>query len=155
MTRIELEPRDPNYEAKVRDSFAQQSVMQLIGASLLRVQPGLVEIELPYRGDLTQQHDYLHAGVSTIIGDSAGGYAAFSLMPARSSVLTVEFKLNLLAPAEGEHFLAQGRVLRAGRRLSVCEFDVFALNGDQRVLCVHGTQTVMCLADRVDGPVER
>lgn len=80
-TRIECEPRDPNYEAEVRDGFAQQSVMRLIEASLLRVQPGLVEIELPYRRDLPPQHDYLHAGISTIIGDSAGGNAAFSLMP--------------------------------------------------------------------------
>ena len=99
-----MEPQDPDFAAKVRDSFARQRVMDTIGAELTRVDPGLVEIELPHREDLTQQHGYLHAGITTTIADSAGGYACFSLMPPKASVLTVEYKVNLLAPAAGERF---------------------------------------------------
>ena len=152
MNQQAFEPRDPDYERKVRASFGKQSIMQLLADSLTRVEPGLVEIELPFRQDLTQQHDYVHAGVSTTIGDSAGGYAAFSLMAPGTSVLTVEYKVNLLAPADGELFVAQGRVLRAGRRLTICEFDVHAVTGSKRVKCLHGTQTIMCMEDRADGP---
>ncbi|MDH3473722.1 MAG: PaaI family thioesterase, partial [Rhodospirillales bacterium] len=91
-------PADPGFEARVRNSFARQSIMTLIGAEIARVEPGLVEIVLPYREDLCQQHGFFHAGVTSTIADSAGGYAAFSLFPADASVLTTEFKINLLAP---------------------------------------------------------
>jgi uncharacterized protein (TIGR00369 family) len=114
------------------------------------LEPGLCEIELPYRLDLTQQHGYLHAGVTTSIADSAGGYAAHSLMPAGSSILSVEFKINLLEPARGERFVARGRVVRTGRRLSVSAIEVEAWERGKAQLCLFGVQTVLCLADTPD-----
>ena len=147
-----FEPRDPDFERKVRDSFTRQQVMRLLGAALARVEPGLVEIELPYRADLTQQHGYIHAGIVGTIADSAGGYAGFSLMPAGSSVLSVEYRVHLLAPAEGERFVARGQVVRAGRTLTVCELRVEAVKGGARTACAYGTQTLIRLAASPDGP---
>ena len=105
---------DPEFAARVRKSFDAQALMRLLGASLERVEPGEVDIALRRRPDLTQQHGYLHAGVLTAIADSACGYAAYTLMPADSEVLSVEFKLNLLRPADGERFVARGRVRARG-----------------------------------------
>jgi uncharacterized protein (TIGR00369 family) len=147
-----LVPKDPDFEARVRDSFSRQGIMELIGARLSRVEPGLVEIELPYRAELTQQHGFFHAGITSTIADSAGGYAAFSLMPAEASVLTTEFKINLLAPAEGELLRAVGRVLRPGRLLTVCDVDVFALKDGAATPCAKLLETLMCLEGRPDGP---
>ena len=116
--------------------------MNLIGARLVTVEPGVVEITLPYRADLTQQNGYLHAGVVTTIADSACGYAAMSLMPAEAGVLSVEFKVNLLRPARGESFLARAEVIKAGRTLTVVRADVFALAEDaerQLVATMQGT----------------
>jgi len=96
-----FQPADPDFETRVRASFGRQGIMQLIGAELTRVEPGLATIELPYRATLTQQHGFFHAGMTSTIADSAAGYAAYSLFPAASSVLTVEFKINLVAPADG------------------------------------------------------
>lgn len=120
---------DSEFAARVRRSFDAQAVMRLLGASLERVDPGEVDIGLRHRPDLTQQHGYLHAGILTAIADSACGYAAYTLMPADSEVLSVEFKLNLLRPAEGERFVARGRVLRAGRTLTVAAADVVSAPG--------------------------
>lgn len=120
---------DPGFAARVRQSFDAQALMRLLGASLERVEPGAVEIVLRHRPDLTQQHGYLHAGVLTAIADSACGYAAYTLMSADSEVLSVEFKLSLLRPADGERFVARGRVLRAGRTLTVAAADVVAASG--------------------------
>ncbi len=147
-----FEPRDPEFERKVRDSFARQPVMHLIGATLTRVEPGRVEIELPFRADLTQQHGYVHAGVVGTIADSAGGYAAYSLMPAGASVLSVEYRVHLLAPAAGERFVAAGQVVRAGRTLTVCELRVEAVKGGVRSACAYGTQTLICLPASPEGP---
>src|ERR1700746_2040473 len=108
-------PGDPAQQSRGETSFERQALMKLLGASLERVAPGAVDIRLPFRGDLTQQHGFLHAGVTTSIADSACGYAAFTLMPPGAAVLTVEFKVNLMAPAAGETFVARGRVVRAGR----------------------------------------
>ena len=121
------EPRDPNFEARVRDSFARQRMMHLLGAELTTVLPGQIEIILPFRSDLTQQHGYIHAAAVAAIADSACGYAALTLMEPAQEVLSVEFKVNLLAPAVGERFVAVGRVLRSGRTLSVCAADVQAM----------------------------
>lgn len=129
---MNFEPQDENFVNKVRDSFAKQEVMKLLGAELTRVEAGLVEIKLPYRKDLTQQNGFLHAGITTTIADSACGYAAFSLMPEKTGVLSVEFKVNLLSPAIGETFTAEARVLRAGKNLTVVQGDVFALSGENR-----------------------
>ena len=148
-----LIPKNPDFEERVRDSFARQGIMELIGARLTRVEPGLVEIELPYRAELTQQHGFFHAGITSTIADSAGGYAAFSLMPAEASVLTTEFKINLLAPAEGELLRAVGRVLRPGRLLTVCDVDVFALKDGAATPCAKLLETLMCLEGRPDGPM--
>ena len=144
--------QDPDYEARIRGSFERQPVMKLIGAELTRVEPGLVEIELPYRADLTQQHGFLHAGISTTIADSAGGYAAFTLMPAGSTILAVELKVNLLEPARGERFRARGRAVKSGRTISVSEIEVYAFRNEREVLCLTGLQTTICRPNRRDGP---
>jgi uncharacterized protein (TIGR00369 family) len=146
----EFVPRDPDFAARVRASFARQKFMTGIGARLVRIDPGLVEIELPYRDDLTQQHGYFHGGVSGALADTAGGYAAFTLFPADSSVLTVEYKINLLAPAAGDRLLAIGRVVRPGRSLTVSSLEVFALAPERRVLCASGQQTLICLHGRAE-----
>lgn len=131
---MEVVARNPSFAEEVRKSFAQQSIMQLIGAELTRIEPGVVEISLPYRRDLTQQDGYLHAGIITTIADSAAGYAAYSLMPAGASVLSVEFKVNLLRPAQGEKFLARAEVIKPGKTLTVVRADVFGIRGGERTL---------------------
>jgi uncharacterized protein (TIGR00369 family) len=122
---------DEPFVARVRASFDQQQVMHLLGATLTTVGRGQVEITLPFREDLTQQHGFVHAGVITTILDSACGYAALSVMPEGAGVLTIEFKANLLAPAKGSSFIARGRVVRAGRTIVVCSGDVLALQDDK------------------------
>ena len=142
-----FDPADDGFEARVRGSFARQGIMDLIGARMTRVEPGLVEIELPFRQDLSQQHGFFHAGVTSTIADSAGGYAAYSLFPASASVLTVEYKVNLIAPADGERLMARGRVVKPGRSLTLCDLEVTAYKGDRGKLCAKGLQTIM----RIDG----
>jgi uncharacterized protein (TIGR00369 family) len=127
-------PGDPDVEDRIRASFARQRLMRTLGAELKAVRRGEVEIELPFRDDLTQQHGYLHAAAVTAIVDSACGYAALTLMEPDVEVLSVEFKVNLLAPAAGERFLAVGRVLRSGRTLTVCSGEVHAMRGASRQL---------------------
>ena len=131
---IPLQTQDSDYERRIRQSFARQHVMQLIGASLSRVEPGVVDIVLPFREDLTQQNGYIHAGIITTVADSACGYAAYTLMPADSEVLSVEFKVNLLRPAGGETFVAEGRVLKAGKTLTVTRCDVYGRTGEETKL---------------------
>jgi uncharacterized protein (TIGR00369 family) len=138
------------YEARVRDSFGRQTFMTSIGARLTRVEPGHVEIELPYRPDLCQQHGFFHGGVPSSIADTAGGYAGFSLFPPESAPLTVEFKINLLAPARGEKLIAIGDVLKPGRTLTISELKVFAIANGERTLCATGLHTVICLQGRPD-----
>lgn len=122
---------NPSYQQDVTRNFLQQNVMQLINARLGVIEPGHVEILLPFRHDLTQQHGFLHAGMIATIVDSACGYAALSLMPAGANVVTVEFKLNLLRPAVGQEFRAVGQVKRNGAQLSVCYGEVRAISGQQ------------------------
>ena len=143
-----FQPADPAYDSRVRASFARQSMMKLLGASLEQVAPGAVDIRLPFRADLTQQHGFLHAGVTTSIADSSCGYAAFTLMPPGAAVLTVEFKVNLIAPAAGETFVARGRVLKAGRTLTICSGDVFALDGGSEKHVLTMLATVMTVQNR-------
>jgi uncharacterized protein (TIGR00369 family) len=128
-----LEPADPHFRERVRASFARQGMMAHLGARLVRVDPGSCEIELVCRAELTQQHGFLHAGAVISIADTAAGYAALSLMPRGHEVLTVELKVNLLAPARGERLRARGRVRRAGRTLSVVEVAVDALDAGRAV----------------------
>ena len=120
-----FEATNPDFRAHVRASFARQGAMGLLGATLARVDPGEVEIHLPFRSDLSQQHGYFHAGVVTTIADTSCGYAALSLAPPGFEVLSVEFKINLLRPASGERLVAVGQVLRPGRTLSVTRADVY------------------------------
>jgi uncharacterized protein (TIGR00369 family) len=145
-------PADAAFAERVRASFGRQRFMSLIGARLIRVEPGHVQIEMPYREDLGQQHGFIHAGATAAIADSAGGYAAFTLFPADASILTAEFKLNLLAPAQGEKLIATGKALRSGRTLTVCDLEVAAVANGKTTICATGLQTLMCLHGRPDGP---
>ena len=140
-----FDPQTPNFEARVRESFARQTLMEMIGATLVKVAPGEVEIELPFRDDLTQQHGFLHAGIVTSIADTACGYAALSLMPEDADVLSVEYKINLLSPARGELMRARGRVTRPGRNLTVCGGDVFAVTGGREKLVATMLATMMTI----------
>ncbi|MEP7271800.1 MAG: PaaI family thioesterase [Acidobacteriota bacterium] len=139
----QFEPRHVAFEERIRSSFALQRVMSTIGARLLSVTPGTVEIELDFREDLTQQDGYLHAGITTAIIDSACGYAALSLLPLDSGVLTVEFKVNLVAPARGSRFLATGRVIKPGRTLTLCSGEVNAIEAGKDPVLVAVMQTTM------------
>jgi uncharacterized protein (TIGR00369 family) len=142
---MDFKTLDPRFEQRVRDSFARQAAMTLIGATMTRVEPGRCTIELPVREELTQQHKFVHGGVVGMIADSAGGYAAFTLMPADASVLTVEYKINMLAPARGERLVAVGTVLKPGRTLSIVRADVFAIDGAREVLVAAMQQTLMVM----------
>jgi uncharacterized protein (TIGR00369 family) len=122
-----FQPSNPDFEARVRESFAAQALMTMLRAELTRIAPGEVTIEMPFSDELTQQNGFVHAGITTAIADSACGYAAFTLMPVEASVLSVEFKVNLLSPALGERFIARAQVLKPGRTLTVCRGDVFAV----------------------------
>jgi uncharacterized protein (TIGR00369 family) len=143
-----FDPRDPSYEARVRASFARQRAMHTIGARLVRVEPGEVEIEMPFRDDLTQQHGFLHAGIVTALVDSACGYAAFSLMDNESAVLSVEYKVNLLAPAIGDRMRAVGRVIKPGRTILVCTGDVIAVAGGRETHVTAMQATMMAVRGR-------
>ena len=146
----QFEPRDPQYQARVSGSFDAQAVMQTIDASLTSVEPGRVVIELPYHLRLTQQDGFIHAGISSTIMDSACGYAAFSLMPADAAVLTVEFKINLLAPASGEKFRAIGEVRKPGKSIFVAEANLYALDGSSEKLIATMMGTLMAMYPRVE-----
>jgi uncharacterized protein (TIGR00369 family) len=143
-----FQPKDPAFAARVRASFARQKAMVLIGARLAAVEPGFVEIALAYRPELTQQKAYVHGGILGMIADSACGYAAYSLMPATSSLVTVEYKINILAPAQSD-LVARGQVIRPGRTLTVARGEVYAADG---TLVANMLQTLMMLADTPDTP---
>jgi len=134
---------ETSVEKRVKESFARQTVMATIGASITRVEPGEVTIELPFRSDLAQQHGFIHAGVVTMIVDTACGYAALTRMPASAAVLTAEYKINFLSPAEGEKLIARGRVLKPGRALTVCYGDVHAVKDGQEKLVATMLATMM------------
>jgi uncharacterized protein (TIGR00369 family) len=143
-----FEPQDADFERRVRESFARQRIMQTLGATLTSVAPGEVEITLPFRDDLTQQHGFLHAGVVGTIADSASGYAALSLMPPETGVLTIEYKINLLAPASGDQMIARGHVTKPGRTITVATAEVFAVQQGQEKLIATLQATIMTIRDR-------
>jgi len=145
-------PADPRFEDRVRASFARQGAMHTIGASIGVLSPGYCAIELTPRPALSQQHGYVHAGIVAAIVDSAGGYAGFTLFPADSSVLTVEFKLNLLAPARGEQLVAEGFVVKSGRTLTITRGEVHAIERGRRTLVALMQQTLMTMHGRADAP---
>lgn len=143
-----FEPRTPDFAERVRDSFARQGAMATLGAALVRVAPGEVEIGLDWAPGLTQQHGFLHAGVVSTALDSACGYAGFSLMPADAGVLTIEFKINLLAPARGQRFRLLGRVLKPGRTITVTEGQAFAIDDGREKLIATMNATLMTITGR-------
>jgi len=144
------EPADPRWESRVRASFARQSFMRLIGAEIAELAPGRCIVALAARDDLCQQRGFLHGGVTTAIADNAAGYAAYSLMPAGSTPLTVEFKINLMAPAVGERFLAHGRVVRPGRTLTICEVEVVAEHNGRTTPIARMLATMICIENTSD-----
>ena len=135
--------QDPHFAERIRASFARQHAMTLIGASMAVVEPGYTEIHLPHKPEITQQHGYIHGGVVGMIADSAAGYAASTLTAAEAGVLTVEYKLNLLAPAEGQLLIAEGSVVRYGRTLIVTRAEVFAVSHGRKTLCALMQQTII------------
>ena len=143
-----FEPRAADFADRVRDSFARQGAMQTLGARLGLLAPGAVDIELPWAIGLTQQHGFLHAGMVATALDSACGYAGFTLMASEAAVLTIEFKINLLAPAKGERFRMEGRVLKPGRTITVCEGRAFAIDGHQEKLVATMGCTLMAVTGR-------
>jgi uncharacterized protein (TIGR00369 family) len=140
--------RDPGFEQRVRDSFARQRFMATLGATLEHVRPGEVLIALPFSEALTQQHGFLHAGVAIAVVDSACGYAALSLMEPGAGVMSVEFKVNLLAPAAGNRFVAMGRVIKSGRTLTVCHGELRAVQEDGEVVVAVLQGTMMTVRGR-------
>lgn len=140
-----FQPKDAAYAERVRASFDLQQAMALIGAELAVVEPGYTEIHLPFNPEITQQHGLIHGGVVGMIADSAAGYAANTLTPADTSVLTVEYKLNLVAPADGERLVARGEVIKPGRTLLITRAEVFAVKQEQWTLCAVMQQTIMAM----------
>jgi uncharacterized protein (TIGR00369 family) len=144
-----FEPKDPNYRTRVETSFSRQTVMRTLGIALADLGPGRIVLSMPFRAEYCQQHGFVHAGVITTALDSACGYAAFSLMPADAAVLTVEFKTNLLAPAQGEKFVFHAEVVKPGRTLTVCEAKAYAESkGSEKKLIATMTGTLMAEFDR-------
>ena len=141
---------DAEYQSRIRESFDRQGLMKHLGARLAEVGPGHAEICVPFRTELTQQHSYFHAGVSGSIADSACGYAAYTLMPADSTVLTVEYKINLLAPADGKELIARANVVRSGRTIKICAADVYVRKDGAEVHCATMLATIMCLPGKSD-----
>jgi len=145
-----FQPLDPEFATRVRASFDRQQAMDLIGAEMTQIEPGYCEIRLVYRPQLTQQHGFIHGGIVGMIADSAGGYAAYSLFPADASILTVEYKLNLLAPSKGDALVARARVLKPGRTLTVVQADVFAVQDAKETHCATMQQTLITLHGKAD-----
>ena len=140
----------PDYAQRVRESFARQGAMALIGAEMTDLAPGYCAISVRPRPEILQQHGYVHAGIVATLVDSAGGYAGFTLFPADSSVLTVEFKLNLLAPATGDRLVAEGFVVKPGRTLAITRGEVFAEKAGQRTLVALMQQTLIVMHGKPD-----
>jgi len=150
MAESTFEAKDPAYAQRVRASFDRQGAMKLIGASIDELSPGYCSISLAPRPETSQQHGYVHAGIVAALVDTAGGFAGFTLFPADSSVLTVEFKLNLLAPATGERLIAEGFVIKPGRTLAITRGEVHAETGGKRTLVALMQQTLMVMHGKPD-----
>ena len=142
--------QDPDYLSKVNDSFTRQKFMQLINAQLIKVEPGFCQINIPYNSNITQQHGFFHAGIVGTLADNAAGYAAFSLMVKNSSILTVEFKLNLISPADGDLLIGKSQVLKYGKTLTICRSDVFVVKNRVEKLCAASQSTLIELQNKND-----
>ena len=147
-----FEPADPAFATRVQESFARQGAMTTVGAWLVAVEPGYCAIAIAPSPALSQQHGFVHAGVVAMIVDSAGGYAGYTLFPASASVLTVEFKLNLLAPAQGDRIVAEGFVVKSGRTLTITRGEVHAESAGRRTLVALMQQTLIAMHGRPDVP---
>lgn len=139
---------DPNFESRVRESFSNQGMLPTLGAQIELIRAGEVHLTMPFDARFTQQDGFLHAGTVTTLIDSACGYAAYSLMPAASRVLSVEFKVNLLSPARGERFRAEGRVIKSGRTITVCEGKLFSIAKEEETLCAIMQATMICIREK-------
>ncbi|MER6087508.1 PaaI family thioesterase [Streptomyces bluensis] len=149
--QVNPEQASPAVRKRVQDSFDRQGLMAHLGAQITRIAPGRVHIVLPARAEVTQQHGYFHAGATSAVAESAGGYAALTLFPEDCEVLTVEYKINLLAPAAGDRIEAVGTVLKSGRTLTVCQLEVYGVRDDgERTLVASGQQTLI----RVNTPTQ-
>jgi uncharacterized protein (TIGR00369 family) len=145
-----FKPKDRFFETRVWDSFGRQEAMRTLAIEIALLEPGEITLTMPYVAAYTQQHGFVHAGILATALDSACGYAAFSLMPEDAAVLTVEFKLNLLAPARGDRFVFRGKVVKSGRTITVCEAYAFAISGGEEKLIATMSGTLMALFDRAD-----
>ena len=152
MSGMHFEPKNPDYRAIATDTFERQHAMRTLGISIARLEPGEVELAMAYSPDLTQQNGFVHAGIITAGLDSACGIAAFTLMPAGSDILTVEFKTNLLAPARGQRFAFRATVVKPGRTLTVCEGRAYAEQDGVEVLVATMSGTLMALPRRESAP---
>ena len=142
---MKMIPRDSNWEQRVRNSFQKQEFMKLLGAEIIHCTPGMIEISLPFSGNLTQQHGLFHGGVTTSIADSAAGFAALSLYKLGTGVLTSEFKINFLSPAKGKILVARGKVVKPGKTLTICQSDVFTQNNNTKTHVATGLFTFICV----------
>ena len=141
-----------DYATRVRESFARQGFMHYLGAKLIEVGPGTVEIEVPFSKNLAQQHGFFHGGVIGTIADNVGGYSSFTLMAATDSVLSIEYKLNLMSPAKGDKLIARGRVLRPGRMITTSQSDIFVVRDGKEKLCATMLGTFMTMKNASDEP---
>lgn len=147
---MNFNPKSSNFKEKVAESFSRQKFMQFIQAELVCVEPGYCEIQIPYQESLTQQHGFFHAGIISTIADNAAGYASFSLMEQESSILTVEFKLNIVAPGDGDLLIGKAQVLKNGRTLTICRSDVFIVKNGEEKLCAASQATLIELKSRTE-----
>ncbi|MBL7961543.1 PaaI family thioesterase [bacterium] len=143
-------PKDKDYLTRVKESFDRQNFMSLINAKLIKTEPGFCEIHVPYNINITQQHSFFHAGIVGTVADNAAGYAAYSLMDKNSSILTVEFKLNLISPADGELLIGRSHVLKYGKTLTVCRSDVFVVKDGVEKICAASQSTLIELHNKTD-----
>lgn len=141
--QMSIEPKDIDFKARVKKSFESQKFMTYINASLAKLEPGVCEIHVPFNEYLTQQNNFFHAGIVGTVADNAAGYAAFSLMDKNSSILTVEFKLNLVSPANGELLVGKAHVLKHGKTLTVCRSDVYIIRDGVEKLCAASQSTLI------------
>ncbi len=145
-----FEPQNPDYDAAVRDSLSRQPFIDTVGAAVHELKPGYCELTMQRRHDFTQQHGFFHGGIVASLLDSAAGYAAYSLYPKDSTVLTVEYKVNFLKPAMGDRLFASARVIKPGKTLYICQADAYVETGDERSHCLTGVFTMMCLMGKPD-----
>ena len=145
---MRYKPLDEEYLKKVRESFDKQQFMEFIGASLGKVEPGYCEIHLDFKKELSQQDGFFHGGIIGTIADNAGGYAAYTLMPPDHSILSVEYKINIVAPGKGEKLIGCGQVLKSGRTLTVSRADIFVIENGNKKLCAISLMTLISIPSR-------